>query len=100
LAHALKTPLSGIMNAAAAGQPDLPDTVIREARTMRRQMDHHLARARAVGRRGSAHSRAAVWPAVEAVERAVSRLYPNVRIDVDGDHGLVARIERQDFDEM
>ncbi|MCW3835272.1 sensor histidine kinase [Sphingomonas canadensis] len=100
LAHALKTPLSVMMNAAAAGQPDLPDTVIREARTMRRQMDHHLARARAVGRRGSAHSRAAVWPAIEAVERAVARLYPNVRIDIDGDQDLVARIERQDFDEM
>ena len=32
--------------------------IIREAATMRRQVDHHLARARAVGRRGHAHSRA------------------------------------------
>ncbi len=100
LAHALKTPLSVIMNAAAAGQPDLAQAVIREARTMRRQIDHHLARARAVGRRGSAHSRAEIWPAIEAVERAVSRLYPNVRIDIDGQKDLVAHIERQDFDEM
>lgn len=100
LAHALKTPLSVIMNAAAAGQPDLDQAVIREARTMRRQIDHHLARARAVGRRGSAHSRAPVWPSVEAVERAVARLYPNVRIDVDGPHNLVAHIERQDLDEI
>ncbi len=100
LAHALKTPLSVIMNAAAAGQDDLPDTVIREARTMRRQIDHHLARARAVGRRGSAHSRAEVWPSIEAVERAVARLYPNVRIDVDGVKDAVAHIERQDLDEI
>jgi signal transduction histidine kinase len=100
LAHALKTPLTVIMNAAAAGQADLGDTVIREARTMRRQVDHHLARARAVGRRGSAHSRAEVWPSVEAVERAVARLYPNVRIDVDGARDLVAHIERQDLDEI
>lgn len=100
LAHALKTPLSVIMNAAAAGQADLPDTVIREARTMRRQIDHHLARARAVGRRGSAHSRAEVWPSIEAVERAVARLYPNVRIDVDGVKDAVAHIERQDLDEI
>jgi signal transduction histidine kinase len=100
LAHALKTPLSVIMNAAAAGQADLPDTVIREARTMRRQIDHHLARARAVGRRGSAHSRADVWPSIEAVERAVARLYPNVRIDVDGVKDAVAHIERQDLDEI
>lgn len=100
LAHALKTPLTVIMNAAAAGQDDLGDTVIREARTMRRQVDHHLARARAVGRRGSAHSRSEVWPSVEAVERAVSRLYPNVRVDVDGARDLIARIERQDLDEI
>ena len=100
LAHALKTPLTVIMNASAAGQDDLADTVIREARTMRRQVDHHLARARAVGRRGSAHSRADVWASVEAVERAVARLYPNVRIDVDGQKDLIARIERQDLDEI
>ena len=100
LAHALKTPLSVIMNAAAAGQADLGPSVIREARTMRRQIDHHLARARAVGRRGSAHSRAKVWSSVEAVERAVARLYPNIRIDIDGQHDLVAHIERQDLDEI
>ena len=100
LAHALKTPLTVIMNAATAQSDDLADTVIREARTMRRQVDHHLARARAVGRRGSAHSRAPVWPSIEAVERAVARLYPHVRIDVAGVKDLVAHIERQDLDEM
>src|SRR3546814_4989854 len=85
LAHALKTPLTVIMNAATAKAPDLSDTVIREAATMRRQVDHHLARARAVGRRGSAHCRAEVWPSLVAVERAVGRLYPDVRLDIDGD---------------
>lgn len=100
LAHALKTPLTVIMNAATAQADDLPATVVREARTMRRQVDHHLARARAVGRRGSAHSRAPVWPSVESVERAVARLYPHVRIDTDGPKDLVAHIERQDLDEI
>ncbi|WP_443026834.1 sensor histidine kinase [Sphingomonas sp. LT1P40] len=100
LAHALKTPLTVIMNAAAAGSDDLPTTVVREARTMRRQVDHHLARARAVGRRGSAHSRAPVWPSVDSVERAVARLYPHVRIDTDGPKDLNAHIERQDLDEI
>ena len=100
LAHALKTPLTVIMNAATANAADLGETVVREARTMRRQVDHHLARARAVGRRGSAHSRAAVWPSVESVERAVARLYPHVRIDMDGPKDLVAHIERQDLDEI
>ena len=100
LAHALKTPLTVIMNAATAKTADLADTVIREAATMRRQVDHHLARARAVGRRGSAHCRAEVWPSLEAVERAVGRLYPDVRLDIDGDKSAVVKVERQDLDEM
>ena len=100
LAHALKTPLTVIMNAATANADDLGDTVIREARTMRRQVDHHLARARAVGRRGSAHSRAEVWPSLESVERAVARLYRHIRIDVDGPKHLQVHVERQDLDEM
>ncbi len=100
LAHALKTPLTVIMNAATADADDLGETVVREARTMRRQVDHHLARARAVGRRGSAHSRADVWPSLESVERAVARLYRHVRIDIDGPKTLQVHVERQDLDEM
>jgi signal transduction histidine kinase len=100
LAHALKTPLTVIMNAATANAPDLGETVIREASTMRRQVDHHLARARAVGRRGHAHSRAEVWPSLESVERAVSRLYTHVRLDMTGDKLAAAHVERQDLDEM
>lgn len=100
LAHALKTPLTVIMNAATAQADDLAETVIREARTMRRQVDHHLARARAVGRRGSAHSRAKVWPSLESVERAVARLYRHVRIDTSGPKDLSVHVERQDLDEM
>jgi signal transduction histidine kinase len=100
LAHALKTPLTVIMNSATAKAIDLDETVIREATTMRRQVDHHLARARAVGRRGHAHSRANVWDSLESVERAVSRLYSHVRLDMAGDKTLSARVERQDLDEM
>jgi signal transduction histidine kinase len=100
LAHALKTPLTVIMNSATAKAPDLADTVIRESGVMRRQVDHHLARARAVGRRGHAHSRARVWPSLQAVERAVGRLYKHVRIDIDGDQEAVVSVERQDLDEM
>lgn len=100
LAHALKTPLTVIMNSATAKATDLSDTVIRESGVMRRQVDHHLARARAVGRRGHAHSRARVWPSLQAVERAVGRLYKHVRIDIDGDQDAVVSVERQDLDEM
>ncbi len=100
LAHALKTPLTVIMNAATAQSADLGEAVIREATTMRRQVDHHLARARAVGRRGAAQSRAEVWASLTAVERAVQRLYPQARVDMDGDKGAAVRVERQDLDEM
>ncbi len=100
LAHALKTPLTVIMNAATANAADLGPTVIREAATMRRQVDHHLARARAVGRRGNAHSRCDVWPSLESVERAVGRLYSHVRFDLDGPKDLQVHVERQDLDEM
>jgi signal transduction histidine kinase len=100
LAHALKTPLTVIMNSATAKSSDLDEIVIREATTMRRQVDHHLARARAVGRRGHSHSRAEIWASLESVERAVSRLYAHVRLDMAGAKTLTARVERQDLDEM
>ena len=100
LAHALKTPLTVITNAATAASPDLADTVIREATVMRRQVDHHLARARAIGRRASLHARACAWESLEAVERAVSRLYPDVTVDIAGDKQACVRVERQDLDEM
>lgn len=100
LAHALKTPLTVIVNAATAQSPDLNETVMREAVVMRRSIDHHLARARAVGRRGQTQSRANVWQSLQAVERAVSRLYPDVRVDMTGDEDAVVRVERQDLDDL
>jgi signal transduction histidine kinase len=100
LAHALKTPLTVITNAATADSPDLDETVIREATVMRRQVDHHLARARAIGRRASAHARATVWDSLEAVQRAIDRLHEGVTVDIAGDHEAQVRVERQDLDEM
>ena len=100
LAHALKTPLTVITNAATAHSPDLADTVCREALVMRRQVDHHLARARAIGRRATGQARARVWESVEAVQRAVDRLYENSTVDVTGDRNAVVLVERQDLDEM
>lgn len=100
LAHALKTPLTVVMNAATARSPDLADTVIREAAVMRRQVDHHLARARAVGRRAAGMSRAEVWPSLEAVLRAVERLYEHARFDLDGNRAASVALEKQDFEEI
>jgi signal transduction histidine kinase len=100
LAHALKTPLTVVMNAATAHAPDLADTIIREAAVMRRQVDHHLARARAVGRRAVGQARAKVGDSAEAVLRAVTVLYGQTRFDLDGDRAVQVAIERQDLDEI
>jgi len=100
LAHALKTPLTVVNNAATAHAPDLAETVIREARTMRRHVDHHLARARAVGRRAVGRARTPVCESAEAVRRAVERLYPDVRFDIAGSRTATVAIERQDLDEI
>ena len=99
LAHALKTPLTVLINAATAKDPDLSKLVHRETRTMQRQVEHHLARARAIGRRAAGLSRASVWPSAESVLRAVTRLYENTRFDLAGNKVDVA-IERQDLDEI
>src|SRR6185369_3492388 len=48
----------------------------------------------------SAHARARVWESLEAVQRAVDRLYENVTVDIAGDHNAQVRVERQDLDEM
>lgn len=99
LAHALKTPLTVLNNAAHASSPDLDGTVLREAETMQRHVDHHLARARAVGRRATGLSRTSAMESARGVERAVSRLYQHVRFDIDGKDCNVA-MERQDLDEL
>ncbi len=100
LAHALKTPLTVLTNAATARAPDLNEAVFRETRTMQRHVDHHLARARAVGRRAVGQARTDVRQSAEAVRRAVERLYPEGRLDVAGSKDAMVAIERQDLDEI
>ncbi len=100
LAHALKTPLTVLTNAATARAPDLGEAVMRETRTMQRHVDHHLARARAVGRRAVGHARTNVRDSAEAVRRAVERLYPEGRLDIAGGRDAMVSLERQDLDEL
>ena len=100
LAHALKTPLTVLTNAATARDPNLSEAVFRETRTMQRHVDHHLARARAVGRRAVGQARTNVRQSAEAVRRAVERLYPDGRLDIAGSKDALVAIERQDLDEI
>ncbi len=100
LAHALKTPLTVLTNAATAKDPKLAELVFRETKSMQRHVEHHLARARAVGRRSTGLSSAEVWPSAESVLRAVTRIYGDTRFDVDGNRDAKVAIERQDLDEI
>lgn len=100
LAHALKTPLTVLTNAATARDPDIAKAVFRETRTMQRHVDHHLARARAVGRRAVGHARTNIRTSAEAVRRAVERLYPEGRLDIAGSKEAMVAMERQDLDEI
>jgi signal transduction histidine kinase len=100
LAHALKTPLAIVMNEAEGQKTPLADTVRGQLAIMRRHIDHHLARARALGRRSAVNARADVWPALEGLRRAISRIYPDVTIDLDGDRTAIFHGERQDLEEM
>jgi signal transduction histidine kinase len=94
--------MSVLTNEAETRAPDLPEAVLRETATMKRHVDHHLARARAIGRRGASAARAEVWPSLEALQRAIERIYGDrgVVIDIAGDKSLAFRGERQDLEEM
>ena len=101
LAHALKTPLTVITNAATAKAPDLSDTRLpRGVRDAAAGRPPPCPRARHSGRRASVQARATVWESLEAVQRAVDRLYENVTVDIAGSHDAQVRVERQDLDEM
>ena len=102
LAHALKTPMSVLLGDARAGAPDLAATVEAQTQVMRRHVDHHLARARATGRRAASASRAEVWPSLEALARTIARIHTDrgTLIDLDGDRTLAFRGEKQDLEEM
>ena len=102
LAHALKTPMSVLVNEARAPDTDLAGTVLAQTAVMRRHVDHHLARARAIGRRAAAGVRTEIWPSLEALPRTIARIHADrgVAIDIDGDRSLRFRGERQDLEEM
>ena len=101
LAHALKTPMAILVNESTGKDTPLAAVVQRQTGSMRRHVDYHLARARALGRRGALNMRSPVWPSLEALRRTVERMYPGqVTIDLDGERDLDFLGERQDLEEM
>jgi signal transduction histidine kinase len=75
LAHALKTPIAILGNAADAPGPALATTVRAQAAEMRRQIDRHLARARAAANAGRPGAHADALACARQVARTVQKLY-------------------------
>src|SRR5216110_1965362 len=103
LAHALKTPLSVMMNEAAArGDDALATKILEQADTMRDQVAHHLERARIAARLTIIGTVTEVAPVVEALRRTMEKLYRgrDIAIGVEADPQAKFRGERQDLEEM
>ena len=75
LAHALKTPLSVIINEAAADQSPLAAKVKEQAAIMSDQVTHYLKRARAAVRARTMGGVTDVAPAAEALVRTFEKIY-------------------------
>ncbi len=100
LAHALKTPLSVIVNEADAESSPLAAKVGEQAEVMRDQVAFYLERARAATRAGAIGAAADPAPALAAMERAFDKIYPAVDLTVRCPERLRFLGEKQDFDDM
>ena len=103
LAHAIKTPLSVLANAASRPGPQLPQLVAEQVAAAQRQVDYHLARARAVGSTGVPGVRSPVRSVLDSLIRVMDHVYRDKDIDatlsIDGSEP-VFRGEQQDLQEM
>ena len=105
LAHGLKTSLAVIAHeadrAAAAGAGDVAASVHPQVDRMKRQVDYHLAHARAASGR-AAGQRCVVRESVDGLVRALTRLHADrqLTIDVRVDPTLLVQGRREDIDEI
>jgi signal transduction histidine kinase len=102
LAHFLKTPLT-VLSGEAEGQPGpLADTVKRQVDSMRRQVDHYLARGRAAGALDVLGNRTKVKSVLDDLARVLEQIHERrgIEIDVECPQTLFFRGERQDLEEM
>src|SRR5882724_5673752 len=107
LAHGLKTPLAVLAQeaeqAGALGHHDLATTLRQLVERMQRQVDYHLARARATASaRAALGLRCSVLPSVEGLVRTMRRLHAEreLRIDAEVSPAHEIRGRREDLDEM
>jgi signal transduction histidine kinase len=103
LAHAIKTPLSVIVNEASArGVDPFAAKVLEQADIMRDQVAHHLERARIAARLTVIGTVTEVAPAIEALRRTMEKIHRDrdIAIGVKADAQAKFRGERQDLEEM
>ena len=102
LAHGLKTPLSVLTHAARRSEGPLAELVCRQVALMRRQVDHHLARALAIATVSILGARTEVLPVLRDLERTLGRIYADkaLAIEVACPPELAFRGARQDLEEM
>ena len=104
LAHALKTPLSIIVNEAGGSDapPELSEKIREQAAVMRDQVNYHLDRARAAALAGTLGTSTEVEPALAGLVRTFGKIYrdKDIAYEVHVPPGLRFRGEKQDFEEM
>ena len=103
LAHALKTPISVMVNEAATrGGDAFAEKVREQANIMRDQVARHLERARLAARLTVVSSITDVAPVVTALARTMEKIHHDrgIAIEVDADADARFRGERPDLEEM
>jgi signal transduction histidine kinase len=102
LAHALKTPLSVIVNEADSGPGEVAAKVREQAAVMRDQVNYYLDRARAAALAGTLGAITEVDPVIAALVRTFAKIYEDKKlaIEVTIPPGARFRGERQDLEEM
>ena len=103
LAHALKTPLSVMLNEASAHGSDPFALKVREqTEIMRDQVSRHLERARLAARVSVIGTVTDVREVLTALVRTLEKLYHHrgIAIAIDAPEGVRFRGERQDLEEM
>jgi len=102
LAHALKTPISVLINEARDTKSPLAARVKEQIEVMRDQVNLYLDRARRAVRAQTAGAATEVGPVLDALARTLERINRdrNLKIAVDMPTPLRFRGERQDLEEM
>lgn len=102
LAHALKTPLSVIINEAKDGEKGFADKVSEQAALMRDQVSYYLNRARVAARAGVLGKATDVGPVAASLVHVFDKIYREreITFSVKAAEGLRFQGERQDLEEM